>query len=91
MLERGASAVSDEDLRSGLPRELHMSRDEVGVQVRLDDPADGDARFLRRVEVELHIALRIDDRRLAAVGEQIRSVREAPEIERLEEHPKLRF
>ncbi len=65
--------------------ELAVAADEVGVEVRLDDVADGHALGARLVEVEVDVALRIDDRGLAAARDEVRGVREAAEVMLAEE------
>ena len=65
VLELRARGRADVDLRAGSLRQLPVAGDEVGMQVRLEDVADREAVLLRGFEVDLDIALRIDDHRLA--------------------------
>jgi len=51
------------------------------MEVRLDHVLDGDAEPLRGLNVLIDIALRVDDHRLAALRDQIGSVREAGQVE----------
>ena len=62
---------ADDDLRAGARGELAMSAHEVGVEMRLDDVANGQSAVRRLIDVLIDIALRIDDRALAAVADQI--------------------
>jgi hypothetical protein len=89
--KHGAGLGADHDLRSGSSGELAMPANEIGVQVGLDHVLDAKAFARCFVNVLIDIALRIDNRRLAAVSDQIRSVREAAEVELLEEHIRLPF
>ena len=54
-----------------------VPRDVVGVRVRLQDVRDLEAVLSRQGQVVLDLPLRVDDRRLAAVGDE---VGRAPEI-----------
>ena len=58
-----------------------MTGDEVGVQVRFDDVLDLQPLLLGGVEVDIDVALRINDRRDAFRTDQIGSVRQAPQEE----------
>ena len=65
-----------------------MPGDEVGVEVREEDVRDPQAVLGGEREVLIDVALRIDDRRRVRllVADQIRRVREAIQIELLEDH-----
>ena len=63
MREGGARAVAEINARSGALRELMVAGDEVGVQVRLDDVLDLQTLLLGGFNVDVDVALRIDDRR----------------------------
>ena len=71
----------------GLLREFEVAGQEVGVEVRLDDPLDREAARRRVVEILPDVALRIDDDRAtgARVADEIRRVRQALEVVLLED------
>ncbi len=75
-----------DDLRACARRQLAMSADEIGMEVRFDDVADGQAIASRLVDVLIDVSLWIDHGSLAAVSDQIRSMRQAAKIELLEVH-----
>jgi hypothetical protein len=58
----------------------------VGVVVRLEDVADPDVVLVRELEVVLDLPLRVDDRRLAAVGDHVRGAAEVLVQDLAEEH-----
>ena len=65
-----------------------MTGDEIGVEVREEDVANLQAVPFGRIEIPLHVALRIDDdgRPALAVADEVRRVRETIEVELLEDH-----
>ena len=63
-----------------------MAAHEVGVEVRLEDPPDRQALRARLVHVLVHVAAGVDDGGLAAVADQVRRVRQAAQVELLEDH-----
>src|SRR5262245_50386191 len=65
---------------------LAMAADEIGVQMRLDHISDLQPFGFGFVDVLLHVALRIDDRRFAPGADQIRSMRQTSQIKLLEVH-----
>src|SRR5205807_2273199 len=79
--EGGAGAFPEINARSSTLRELMMTGDEVGVQVCFDDVLDLQPLLLGGVEVDIDVALRINDRRDAFRTDQIGSVRQAPQEE----------
>jgi len=81
-----AGAVAEHDGRAGALGQLDVTRDEVGVQVRLEHPLDGEAMRLRRIDVLLDVALRIDHGRLAAAADQVRRMGKARQVEGFEHH-----
>ena len=74
--------------RPGLLVQLEMTGDEVGVKVRQDDVADREAALRGKRQVLIHVTLRIDHGSRAGllVADEIRRVREAIEIELMEDH-----
>jgi hypothetical protein len=65
-----------------------MTRDEIGMEVREEYVSNFQAVPFGRIEIPLHVALRIDDdgRPALAVADEIRRVRETVEVELLENH-----
>src|SRR5688500_4754413 len=65
-----------------------MTREEVRVEMRVDHELDRDAVLLRRLDVLLDVAPGVDDDRAtcALVSYEVGSLREAVEIELLEDH-----
>ena len=53
-----------------------MSGNEIGVQVSLEDVANRDLILLRSLQIDLHIALRVDHNRLALRRQHVRCVRQ---------------
>ena len=86
MRDLGTGGRAEHDLGAGAPGQLGMPADEVGVDVRLDDVAAAQTALVGRVDVLLHIALRIDDRCLAVRPDQVRSMRQTAELELVEMH-----
>jgi hypothetical protein len=79
------------DARAGAVAQLQVAGQEIGVQVRQHDMADGQAVLGGIGQVLLDIALRIDHDGLLRllVGHDVRRVREALQIELLEQHEPL--
>ena len=79
-------AVRDDRAR-GLGQ-LEVAGQEVGMEVRLDDALDAQAGGRCVVEVLGDVSLRVDHHGTARglVADQVRGVREAPEVVLLEEH-----
>ena len=69
MRKRRASFPAKHDLRAGARRQLAMAADEIRMQVRLDHILDLEPLRLSLVDVLVHIALRIDHRRLACLNQ----------------------
>src|SRR5690606_28565252 len=72
--------------------QLQVPGQEVGVEVRLDDPLDGQTVGGGVGEVLADVALGIDDDRSACglVADQVAELREAAELVLLEDHRSLR-
>ena len=62
---------AEDDLRAGARRDLLVTADEVGVQVRLDHILDFQSLRVRFLDVFIDITLRIDNRRFAIRANQI--------------------
>jgi len=71
------------DTRSGAFRQFAMSRNEVGMNVSFDDVFDLHVFGRCRVEVDVHVALGIDDGCHALRRNHIRGVGQAAQIESL--------
>ena len=65
-----------------------MARQEVRMEMGEEDMADGETVTSRRVEILLYVALRVHHggRTARRIADHIRSVREAIEVELLEDH-----
>ena len=76
------------DRRAGAIAQLEVAGNEVGVEVREEDVLDPQAMLGGEREVLIDVTLRVDDGRRARllVADQIRGVREAIQIELLEDH-----
>lgn len=72
--------------RAGRRRQLEMAAQKVSVKVRLDHALDAQTMSLRSLQILRHVALRIDHHRTTTcrVAHEIRRVRQAREIELLE-------
>ena len=68
--------------------ELEMTREEVGVNVGLDDPLDPQAVLGRVLQIDRHVAVRVHHNRPAGglVADQIRQLRQTAQDVLLEEH-----
>ena len=78
MLVAELGAGPDDVGRAGQRREVAAARDVVVVEMRLDDVADPQIRVARRVEVDVDVAARVDDRRDARrlIGDERREMAE---------------
>jgi hypothetical protein len=63
-----------------------MARDEIGVQVGLDDVGDAHAQLVGGIRVDLHLALGVDDRAGATSPQQVGAVGDAADKELLQNH-----
>ena len=83
----GLCLRAEVDRRAGLVAKLEVPRQKIRVQVGEDDTTDLEAVRLCFLEILPHVALRIDDGSGSghAVADKIRRVREATEIELLED------
>ena len=82
-LGAGASAQPSSKIDTS-PRTLGqfvVARDEIGMQVRLDNMFDLPPVASRRFQVNVDVALRIDDRRNALRSNHVRCVGQAAQIE----------
>src|SRR5580700_10861185 len=70
----------------GTRRQFSVAGHEVRMQMGLKDVANRQPLFLRGFQVDFHIALRIDHDRFSLRSQQIRSVRQAAEVELFEIH-----
>jgi hypothetical protein len=85
-LDRGAIAVGDD--RAGLGRQLEVTAQEVGVNVRLNDPLDEQAPRRRLLDVDTYVPPGIDDDRPTGrlVSDDVGGVRQASQIVLREDH-----
>ena len=74
--------------RPGGSRQLQMTGQEVGVDVRFDDPLDLQAMFGSLAQVLVDIAARVDDHRTtgALIPDQIRPLRQTVQVVLRENH-----
>ena len=84
--EGGPGPVPDDDRRARAAGQLPVARHEVGVDVRLDDVADLEAVPRRRLQVGVDVPPGVDDRRDAAVADEVGGLRETAEVDLLEDH-----
>jgi hypothetical protein len=84
----GLRRLADVDRGAGPIAQLEVPGDEVGVEVRQEDVRDAQAVLGRHGDVLIDVTLRIDNgshaRRL--VADEVRRVREALQVELLEDH-----
>ena len=66
-----------------------VTRHKIGVQMRFDNMLYANVMLTCGGNVEIHIALWIDHCRHPIRADQIRCLRQAPEIELLEDHTRL--
>jgi hypothetical protein len=86
--ELGAGAGAEVDDGALAVAQLEMAGHEVRVEVGQEHARDPAAQPVRVRDVLLDVALRVDHRRLAAVGigDQIARVRQAAQVVLLEDH-----
>ena len=86
-VEVGLRALAVADRRS-VGGELEMTREEVGVNVGLDDPLDPQAALGRVLQIDRHVAVRVHHNRPARglVADHIRQLRQTAQDVLLEEH-----
>ncbi len=85
------SGFADIDGCAGAGGQFLMAGNEVGVQMSFEDVANLQILFLRGFEIDLNIALRIDDDRFALGPEQVRGMGQTSQIKLFEVHrPPLR-
>ena len=79
-IDVGALAVRDRGARLGC--ELEVPAEEIGVDVRLDHALDAQAVSVGVVEVDLHVAPRIDDHRTvrSLVTDEVRRLGQAVQV-----------
>jgi hypothetical protein len=82
--EFGTGSGSEIDARSGPFSELAMARHEVGMQMRFDDVFDPAACTGGRFEVNLDVALWVDDGGNALGHDHVRRMGKAPQVEPLD-------
>ena len=82
------AARAEIDRRAGPVAQLEMAGDEIGVEVGEEDVRDPQAVLLGEGQVLVDVALRVDDRGRPGrlVADEIRRVRQAVQIELLEDH-----
>jgi hypothetical protein len=80
---RGGAEV---DLRAGALGELAVARDEVGVQVCLDDVPDRQPLRPRLIYIDVHVPAGVDHGRLAVRADHVGRLREAAQVELVEVH-----
>ena len=80
--------AAESNRRAGAIAQLEVPGDEVGVEVREKDVADGELVLAGVGEIAIDITLRIDDDGAASdfVADQIGRMRQATEIELLQQH-----
>jgi hypothetical protein len=81
-----ASFLAEYDLRSGAGGKLTMAAHEIGMQVSFNHVLDFEALRFGLGDVQVNITLRVYDRRFALGADEVRSMREAPEIKLFEVH-----
>src|SRR5882724_425034 len=86
MWKRCVGICPEDDLRPAPRRQFAMAAHEVRMEMSLDHVSNGGAAPLRGFEILIDIALRIDNDRLIAIGDQVRSVCKASEVELLKVH-----
>ncbi len=71
MLEFGVGLRSDVDLRARARRQFFVSGNKVGVQMSFENVPDLKILLVSRLQIDVHIALRIHHRRLALRSDQV--------------------
>ena len=86
--EVGVGRFAVTDLGPRLRRQLEMAREEVRVEVGLDDLLYGQTGLVGVGEVRVDVALRVDHDGAAGalVADEVRRMRQAPEEVLAEEH-----
>ena len=79
--ELSAGSRAEIDLSPGAFRQLAMPRHEVSMEVSLDDVLDSPILTSCRIDVNIHIALRIDDGCDALRCNHVRGMSQAAQIE----------
>ena len=84
----GSGFRPEVDRRPGPVSELQMTGEKIGVEVRQKDVTDREVVVAGKRQVLIDVALRVDNRgRLRRfVADQVRRVRQAVEIELMQEH-----
>src|SRR5215469_11825470 len=87
----GLRAGAESNRGTAAVAQLQMPGDEIGMEMREEDVADGEAELCGVGQVLLDIALRINDDRSSAglVSDEIRCVREAAQVVLLQNHPSI--
>ena len=83
--EGGMGVFAEVDSGSGALGEFVVAGDEISVEVRFDDVLDAEIFLGREVEVEVDVALRVDNGGDAFAGDDVGGVGEAAEEELLDE------
>ena len=80
--------LAERDRGTGARRELEVTTEEVGVEVGLDDPLDGEAGGRRVGEVLVDVTLRVDDDgpTRGLVAHEVRGVGETFQVVLLKDH-----
>ena len=86
MGEGGVGVLAEIDAGVGALGEFVVAGDEVGVEMGLDDVLDAETLLAGEVEVEVYIALWVDDGGYAFGGHDVGGVGEAAEEELLDEY-----
>jgi hypothetical protein len=85
MLEFSARLCAEVDLRPSSLRELVVAGYEIRMQMCLDDVPDLDASLSGRCQVDVDVALRIDDRSDPFASDQVGSVGETRKVKLFED------
>src|SRR5260221_14227247 len=90
MREFRIGPCSDINLRASTRRKLFVSGNKIGVQMSFEDVPDFKILLASRLQIDVHIALRINHRRLALGSNHVRSMRQTGEEELFKIHTRLR-
>ncbi len=74
MRELGLGLRSDINFRASARRQFFVSGNKVGVQMGFEYVADLEILLLGGLQINFHVALRIDDRRFALRSDHVRSM-----------------
>ena len=79
MVELLVAKLAGIDGGASRPVKLERARNEIGVDMRLENRADAEISLGSPIEIDLHVTARIDDRNISSrfVGDQIRDLCEA--------------